>query len=259
MSTSIILPVVGMATNSVAGGLICVYGIDVSARIAVPVLITSYLLVGMAVWLALILYTLYFHRLLASGWPAPAQLPTLFLLIGPYGQTASGLLNLGTAAQSRNDFGGYNSGVFLTSMSASGVSAASTLIALLLLGLDIFLIIIALAGIVEGAMKRQLTYNMTWWYEAPILDYQLHAYILNQEYNFPTRYNYVGLLVARNRIGLANISGAYHRPVDHTPNHVFLELGIHDISCHIWRPTVQEAAQQCRGIWGEERLIHRLV
>lgn len=83
--------------------------------------------------------------------------------VGPFGQTSAALQSLATAALTKMDFAGYQKGTFLQASAASGVSAASIAFALLLLGYDIFWIICCLFGVLEGAFKRQLSYNLTWW------------------------------------------------------------------------------------------------
>ena len=70
---------------------------------------------------------------------------------------------LATAALTKMDFAAYHTGTFLQASAASGVSAASIVFALLLLGHDIFWFICCLFGILEGAYMRQLSYNLTWW------------------------------------------------------------------------------------------------
>lgn len=61
------------------------------------------------------------------------------------------------------DFAGYQRGTFLQASAASGVSSASIVFALLLLGHDIFWLICCLFGVLEAVYKRQLGYNLTWW------------------------------------------------------------------------------------------------
>lgn len=163
MSTALFLPAVGVATDAVVGGLICNYAYGMTARLAVPILITSYFLDGLAVFVSLEIYTLFFHRLMTSGWPEPAKLPGLILLVGPFGQTAAALLLAGSAASTAMDFPHYDKGTFLTMMGAEGVTSAGTLIALLLLGHDFFWIVVACGGIGVGVMNRTLTYSLLWW------------------------------------------------------------------------------------------------
>lgn len=163
MTPSPFLPAVGVATAALVGGQIVNYAHDVSPRLAVPVVIVAYFLGGLAIWLSIILYGVFFHRLMASGWPEPAKRPALMMLVGPFGQTSAALQSLATAAFTKMDFAGYQKGTFLQASAASGVSSASIVFALLLLGHDIFWIICCLFGVLEGAYMRQLSYNLTWW------------------------------------------------------------------------------------------------
>ena len=75
------LPAVGVATAATVGGQIINYAYDISPRLAVPVVIVAYLLGGLAIWLSIILYGIFFHRLLACGWPEPAARPSLMMLV----------------------------------------------------------------------------------------------------------------------------------------------------------------------------------
>ena len=83
--------------------------------------------------------------------------------IGPFGQTSAALQTLASAALTKMDFAGYQKGTLLQASAASGVSSASIVFALLLLGHDIFWLICCLFGILEGVYMRQLSYNLTWW------------------------------------------------------------------------------------------------
>ena len=83
--------------------------------------------------------------------------------VGPFGQTAAALQSLATAALTKMDFAEYQRGTFLKASAASGVSSASIVFALLLLGHDIFWFICCLFGVLEGVLRRQLSYNLSWW------------------------------------------------------------------------------------------------
>ena len=81
MTPSPVLAAVGLATAAVVGAQVINYAYDISPRLAVPVIIVAYLLCGLAIWLSIILYGVFFHRLLASGWPEPAKRPALMILV----------------------------------------------------------------------------------------------------------------------------------------------------------------------------------
>jgi len=187
MPPSVFLPVIGLLTAASTGGIIVNYGYDVSARLAMPVIIFSYFLVGYGVFFGLMLYSIFTHRLMAAGWPAPAKLPGLFILVGPMGQAAAALQLLGTAANTKQDFAHYNKGTFLTASAASGLDSASILIALLIMGFDYFWALVALFAVVEGAFKKQLTYSMMWWSTIFPLATLVTAWeVLATEMNSPT-------------------------------------------------------------------------
>lgn len=61
------------------------------------------------------------------------------------------------------DFADYQKGTFLQASAASGVSSASVVVALLLLGHDLFWFLCGLFGVLEGIFSGQLGYNLTWW------------------------------------------------------------------------------------------------
>lgn len=81
MTPSVFLPAVGVATAAVTGAQVVKYAYDISPRLAVPVIIVAYFLGGLAIWLSIILYGVFFHRLMAAGWPEPAKRPALMMLV----------------------------------------------------------------------------------------------------------------------------------------------------------------------------------
>ena len=84
MTPAIMLSAVGAATTAVVGGLICNDAYAISPRLAVPVIIVGYFLGGWAIWLAVILYGIHFHKLLVVGWPPPERVPGLVLLVSSH-------------------------------------------------------------------------------------------------------------------------------------------------------------------------------
>ena len=81
ITPTLFVPAVGIATAAVTGGQIVVYAYEISPRLAVPVVIVAYFLAGLAIWLSIILYGVFFQRLMAYGWPAPVKRPTLMILV----------------------------------------------------------------------------------------------------------------------------------------------------------------------------------
>jgi tellurite resistance protein TehA-like permease len=80
MTPVLFMAPVGLATAGVEAGFITIYSAEVSTRLAVPMVIVGYFAIGVAFFMAIILYTVYFHRLLAAGWSAPASRAAIFIL-----------------------------------------------------------------------------------------------------------------------------------------------------------------------------------
>ncbi|XPS74886.1 hypothetical protein M3J09_006998 [Ascochyta lentis] len=163
LSPAIFLPLIAVMTLGTTGGIITRYSVGLSARLAIPIIVTSYMVIGYAFFLSLLYYAIYAHRLLAVGPPMKAKLPSLCITVGPLGQFATSIQLLSTAANTRGLFGSYNQGTWLTASSASSVSAASELIALMVVGFGFLWITVAWYMILEAAVQRKMPYSLTWW------------------------------------------------------------------------------------------------
>jgi tellurite resistance protein TehA-like permease len=67
LPTAVFLPIVSLMTSVTIGGVICNFGKDINPRIAVPMIIYSYLLLSCGLFLALAMYVVYLHRLIIYG------------------------------------------------------------------------------------------------------------------------------------------------------------------------------------------------
>jgi len=108
------------------------------------------------------LSTYLFHALLTQGWPAPPLTATVFILVGPMGQSAAALQQLGMAAREYEKFGGYAKGFFLTAEAAVPLEVICVVIALLLTGLGFIWAILAVYVMVERAVQRKLFWTPGW-------------------------------------------------------------------------------------------------
>ena len=159
---SIIIPAVSVATVAITGAVVATYSKDLSSTLAVPVMIVSFNWVGVGILLGLILYVYLFHGLLAQGWPPPDQTATIFILVGPMGQSAAALQILGAAATTYNRFGDYNTGTFLTAEAAKSLDAACVLVALLFNGLAVIWCLLGIWCMLERAYEGTLTWTPSW-------------------------------------------------------------------------------------------------
>lgn len=162
LGTSIIIPAVSVSTVGVTGAVVATYAEGLSSKLAVPVMVVSFNWVGVGILMGMVLIVILFHTLLAQGWPPPPATPSMFIFIGPMGQSAACLQILGTAARQRHRFADYNAGFFLTAESAAGVDAACTVLALLLNGFGVILLCFAIAAMVDRAIERTLTWTPSW-------------------------------------------------------------------------------------------------
>jgi tellurite resistance protein TehA-like permease len=82
----IFLPAVGTTTVGLVGGTIANYAHNASARLAVPVILVSYLLEGFGWWLAVLLYPVFLGEIWSKGLPPPFKMPTLMMLVSLHAQ-----------------------------------------------------------------------------------------------------------------------------------------------------------------------------
>lgn len=162
LPTLIIIPAVGVTTLAAVGGLVAISARNISAGLAVPIITMSICATGVGLFLGLILYTFLLHQLLAKGWPAPLQTASLFILVGPMGQTAAALQLIGQAADSSGHFASYNRGLFLDGRAAYPLHVVCVLLALLMAGLGGVWLIIAICGMLDRAYHRELIWTPTW-------------------------------------------------------------------------------------------------
>jgi len=158
----VFVPVMGIATIATTGGLIADYSTGISARLAVPIIIFGYMMIGLAVFMFTFLAVLVLHRLLSQGWPAPEKTAAMFTWAGPFGQSAAALQLLGTSANTYHSFAGYNRGPFLSAAAAQPLYVACVLLALILAGVSATFALLALYVMIERAVTKQLSWTMSW-------------------------------------------------------------------------------------------------
>lgn len=158
----VLIPAVGVSTLATVGGLISSFSSEISARLAVPVIIFSFWAVGVAILLAIFIYAMIVHQLFAKGWPAPEQSASLFLLVGPMGQSAAALQLLGSAAHQYGRFGGYHKGTFLTETASAPLEVACVLLACLLSGMATIWFLVAFICMIDRALNKHLSWTPAW-------------------------------------------------------------------------------------------------
>lgn len=146
------LPLIAALTSAAGGGVICRYG-ALNYRLQVPVIIVSYLLIGVAIPLALGLDTVFLTRLFNKSAPTKVRVYQEMILCGPWGQGSFALQVLGQAVM-RGSFAGYAKGIFLTTNAAQPVGYASIFAGLLAWGQGTFWWAFAIISITHAAFVK---------------------------------------------------------------------------------------------------------
>jgi tellurite resistance protein TehA-like permease len=161
LSLAIILPAVATSTAAVEGGLITTYSSGISSRLSVPVIIVSFMLVGIGFLKALAIFALFLQRLLVNGWFDPVKRPTLCILLGPTGQSAAALVALSSAAT--RHFGDYGKGEFLQQQTTEALHGACLLFALMMFGLGVFWAFFVVCAIMDAVVRGQARWSPAWY------------------------------------------------------------------------------------------------
>ena len=152
MNGTWLLPIVPAVVHASSGGLLANY-IDVQRGLVI--LIISYIMMGMGLGLALSIIVIYFYRLAVHKLPPKEVIISSFLPLGPMGQGAYGMIQMGSAAQ--RIFGDrYIQGLGNTAYGMGFV------IALILWGYGLWYLIIAVFS-VSITVKQKIPFNMGWW------------------------------------------------------------------------------------------------
>ncbi|KAI8877885.1 hypothetical protein K501DRAFT_197146 [Backusella circina FSU 941] len=152
MNGTWLLPIVPAVVHSASGGLLANH---LNEERAIVVLIISYILMGMGILLALSIIVIYFYRLAIHKLPPKEIIISSFLPLGPLGQGAYGMIQLGSAGQRL--FGDkYFPGLGAI---AHGVGF---IIALFLWGYGLWYMIVAILSVITTT-KQGIPFNMGWW------------------------------------------------------------------------------------------------
>lgn len=182
LPTAVFVPIVGIFTVANLAGIIATQTADnvhVTSGMITSLVIIGFLLVGFGGGLAIVMYAIYMHRLMTSGWPAALKIPSMILTvnttnhrlswpvtneiqIGPCGQSATALLNLSGAAVANHRFD-TGSGFFLTTESANIIHIQCVLLACLISGYAVFWLCIDYYAIVEGLIHHKIHPSLFWW------------------------------------------------------------------------------------------------
>lgn len=147
---AILLPLIAALTSAAGGAVVChsANPSGTSARLQVPVIIVSYLEIGIGLPLALCFAAVYIARLLGNraSFPSQQEIYQTMILCGPFGQGSFALQMLGAVVQN-GSFAKYDRGTFLTAHAAPVVGVVSQFAGLLSWGFGTLWWVFALLSI----------------------------------------------------------------------------------------------------------------
>lgn len=76
-----IIPAVAVATAAATGAYIVNYSYSMTPRLGLPVIIVGYMLTGVAMILAIVVYTFSIAKLVTEGYPPPEKSPSMIVLV----------------------------------------------------------------------------------------------------------------------------------------------------------------------------------
>ncbi|OOF93947.1 hypothetical protein ASPCADRAFT_172875 [Aspergillus carbonarius ITEM 5010] len=163
---SVLLPLISALTSSASGGVVCEYS-GVGARLQVPIIIVSYLEIGISIPLAMAFDDVFVARLFERESLPMNQVYQDMILCGPFGQASFALLALGRVVRS-GAFAQYNRGPFLSAEAAIPIGYASQFAGLLSWGYGTFWWGYAIVSILHTAFKqpggwRKTRYSLSAW------------------------------------------------------------------------------------------------
>jgi tellurite resistance protein TehA-like permease len=146
------LPLIAALTAAAGGGVVCQYG-GLNNRLQVPVIVVSYLLIGMGLPLSLGFDSLFMTRLFDRESPSGLKVYQDMILCGPWGQGSFALQILGQVVL-QGSFAGYGRGVFLTANAATPVGFVSIFAGLIAWGQGTFWWAFAIISILQMALSK---------------------------------------------------------------------------------------------------------
>ncbi|KAL2873666.1 hypothetical protein SGCOL_011149 [Colletotrichum sp. CLE4] len=169
LSPSTQLAVTAALTAAAAGGTLCTSAANLTSTQQVPIIVVSYLLIGMGLPLAFALDVLFWARLLGNNEPPKEKAFQDMILCGPWGQASYALQILGQAVIG-GSFASYtgSGALFSADAAAAPVGYASIFAGLVAWGLGTYWWLFAILGVFRaffagGWKPNRIPYTLAGW------------------------------------------------------------------------------------------------
>jgi tellurite resistance protein TehA-like permease len=171
MTAAWLLPIVSCIVAAASGGVVA--GVLPNPDHALIALITSYVLWSMGIPLALVVLTMYFHRLTIYKLPPSEVIVSVFLPLGPMGQGGYAIIQLGKVAAEI-----FPKTKTLHPMAGGILYVLGWMIAIVLWGFGLVWLFFAVASIA----RNKFPFNMGWWgFTFPIGVFTMATISIGQE------------------------------------------------------------------------------
>ncbi|KAI4960603.1 hypothetical protein J4E86_002227 [Alternaria arbusti] len=171
MTAAWLLPIVACIVAAASGGVVA--SVLPEPNHALITIVTSYVLWGMGVPLALVVMVMYFHRLAIHNLPSQEVIVSVFLPLGPMGQGGYAALKLGI--QASKTFPETNT---LHPMAGEVLYVLGWMTAITLWGFGLVWLFFAVASI----SRSKFPFNMGWWgFTFPIGVFTMSTITIGQE------------------------------------------------------------------------------
>jgi len=166
VTPSLLMPVISVLTAAAAGGVLCQHG-SISINLQIPVIIVSFLLVGISFPVLIAVNSAYIIRLFQGHRLSRKDLFQNFLMCGPSGQVAYAIQALGEAALS--SFGTFSEGFFFQAQIGTILNAVCICLALICWGSGMFWVLYAIIILIEESFNtdekkfESIPFTLTSW------------------------------------------------------------------------------------------------
>lgn len=150
MTAAWLLPIVPAVVAAASGGQIATVLTPSQAAITI---IISFVLWGMGFGLSLLIMAVYLHRILVHKLPTHEVIVSAFLPLGPMGQGAFGIIQLGKATHA----------MVLTSLTGEIVETCLTMVGLIIWGFGMWWLCHGVSSVLIRASTNRLKFNMGFW------------------------------------------------------------------------------------------------
>lgn len=171
MTAAWLLPVVSCIVAAASGGVVA--SVLPDDRHALITIVTSYVLWSMGLPLALVVMTIYFHRLAIHNLPPQEVIVSVFLPLGPMGQGGYAAMQLGIQASKV-----FPKTQTLHPMAGEVLYVLGWMTAVVLWGFGLVWLFFAVASI----SRSKVPFNMGWWgFTFPIGVFTMSTITMGQE------------------------------------------------------------------------------